>query len=130
MSLSPKLGHEPLVQGPMNLAACTIISKNYIALARTLADSFRQFHPDIPFFVLLVDRVDGYFRPESERFYLLDIEALDIPGKDSFRFKYNILELNTAVKPYFLSYLLDSFKIEKLIYFDPDIPLSDESRIG
>ena len=107
--------------GPIKVAACTIISKNYIALARVLADSFHKFHPDVPFFVLLVDRVDGYFRPERERFYLVDTDELDIPDRDSFYFKYNILELNTAVKPYFLSYLFDEFSIKKLIFFDPDI---------
>lgn len=119
--MSLKTRCEPLVQEPTNIAACTIISKNYIALARTLADSFHQFHPDIPFFVLLVDRIDGHFQPESERFYLVDLDALDIPDNDNFCFKYNILELNTAVKPYFLSHLFEKFKIKKLIYFDPDI---------
>src|SRR5215510_2137251 len=102
-------------------AACTIISKNYVALARTLEDSFHKFHPDVSFFfVLLVDRVDGYFEPQQERFYLVGIDELNIPDKDSFCFKYNILELNTAVKPYFLSYLFGKYSIKKLIYFDPD----------
>ena len=119
--MSLKTRCEPLLQEPTNIAACTIISKNYIALARTLADSFHRFHSDVPFFVLLVDHVDGYFQPEGERFYLVDLDALAIPDNDSFCFKYNILELNTAVKPYFLSYLFEKFKIKKLIYFDPDI---------
>jgi glycosyltransferase involved in cell wall biosynthesis len=103
------------------VAACTIISKNYIALARTLVDSFHKFHPRVPFFVLLVDHVDGYFEPQREAFHLVDMNELQIPEMDSFCFKYNILELNTAVKPYFLSYLFDKFNITKLIYFDPDI---------
>ena len=106
--------------------ACTIISKNYIALARTLADSFHRFHPDIPFFVLLVDRVDGYFQPERERFVLVGMNELDIPDMESFCFKYNILELNTAVKPYFLSHLSDKYSVKKLIYFDPDILITEK----
>ena len=119
--MSLKTSRQPLVQGPTDVAACTIISKNYIALARTLADSFHKFHPGVPLFVLLVDQVDGYFEPEREVFYLVDMNELDIPDRDSFCFKYNILELNTAVKPYFLSHLFEKFKIKKLIYFDPDI---------
>jgi hypothetical protein len=119
--MSLKTSHKPLVEESVDIAACTIISKNYIALARTLVDSFQNFHPDVPFFVLLVDQVDGYFEPERERFYLVGTDELDIPDKDSFCFKYNILELNTAVKPYFLSYLFNKFSIKNLIYFDPDI---------
>src|SRR5882724_4348532 len=43
-------------------------------------------------------------------------------------FQYTILELNTAVKPYFLSHLLDKYGIGKLIYLDPDIFLTGELR--
>ena len=93
--------------GRKAIAACTIISKNYIALARTLADSFRGFHPDVPFFVLLVDRVDGYFQAENEKFHLVGLKELNIPDLESFCFKYTIVELNTAVKPYFLGRLFD-----------------------
>lgn len=103
------------------VAACTIISKNYLSFARTLADSLRKFHPDVPLFVLLVDRVDGYFNPENERFYLVGLNDLNIPNLSGFCFKYTILELNTAVKPYFLKYLFRLHGITKLLYFDPDI---------
>jgi SAM-dependent methyltransferase len=124
--ISPKYNRRSPLSGPIDAAACTIISKNYIALARTLADSFYKFHPDVPFFVLLVDRVDGYFDPEREVFYLVGTDELDIPERESFCFKYNILELNTAVKPYFLSHLFDKYGIKKLIYFDPDILITEK----
>jgi cyclopropane fatty-acyl-phospholipid synthase-like methyltransferase len=124
--ISPTHDRRSPPSGPIDIAACTIISKNYIALARTLADSFDKFHPNVPFFVLLVDQVDGYFEPERERFYLVGTDELDIPDKDSFYFKYNILELNTAVKPYFLSHLFDKFSLKKLIYFDPDILITEK----
>jgi hypothetical protein len=112
--------------GAIDAAACTVISKNYIALARTLADSFHRFHPEVPFFVLLVDRVDGYFKPEQELFHLVGVDELNIPDKNSFCFKYNILELNTAVKPYFLFHLFEKYGINKLIYFDPDILITEK----
>ena len=116
--------------GRKAIAACTIISKNYIALARTLADSFRRFHPDVPFFVLLVDRVDGYFQAENEKFHLVGLKELNIPDLESFCFKYTIVELNTAVKPYFLGRLFDEYHLKKLIYFDPDILITQNlSRI-
>jgi len=36
----------------------------------------------------------------TEQFILVAVEELDIPDIDTFQFKYNILELNTAAKPY------------------------------
>ena len=112
--------------GPIDAAACTVISKNYIALARTLADSLHKFHPEVPLFLLLVDQVDGYFEPEQELFHLVGIDELNIPDKNNFCFKYNILELNTAVKPYFLFHLFEKYGINKLIYFDPDILITEK----
>jgi glycosyltransferase involved in cell wall biosynthesis len=107
------------------IAACTIISKNYIAFARTLADSFRKFHPDLPFFVLLVDRIDGCFRPDEEKFHLVGLDELNIPDLQEMCFKYTILDLNTAVKPYFLSYLFDNHNIKHLVFLDPDILITE-----
>jgi hypothetical protein len=37
-------------------AVCTVIWKNYLAHARTLAASLRAHHPGLPFIVLLADR--------------------------------------------------------------------------
>ena len=48
------------------LNACTIVSKNYLPFARVLARSYVEHHPGVRFFVLLVDRVDGYFDPAEE----------------------------------------------------------------
>ena len=104
------------------LAACTIISKNYVAFARVLARSFFEHHPQGRFFVLLVDRNEGHIDPEEEDFELLEIEQLDnVPDLRSFLFKYTLLECNTAVKPYLLEHLFERHDLERLIYFDPDI---------
>ena len=125
-STSAKHNRRSLASGRIEAAACTIISKNYLALARTLADSFHRFHPEMPFFVLLVDEVEDYFKPEDEKFYLVGIDELNIPDINSFCFKYNILELNTAVKPYFLLRLFEKYCLNKLIYFDPDILITEK----
>ncbi|HEX4953572.1 MAG TPA: glycosyltransferase [Thermoanaerobaculia bacterium] len=116
------------------LAACTIVSKNYLPFARTLARSFAEHHPGSPFFVLLVDRIEGAFDPAAEPFEVIEVETLgNIPDFPAFAFKYTILELNTAVKPFFLARLLERAGIEKLIYLDPDIllfrPLDELSRL-
>lgn len=104
------------------LAACTIVSKNYLPFARVLARSWREHHPEAEMFVLLVDRVDGAFDPAAEPFRLLEMHELgNLPDLASFAFKYTILELNTAVKPFFLEVLFERYGVETLLYLDPDI---------
>ncbi|MBZ0111319.1 MAG: glycosyltransferase family 4 protein [Thermoanaerobaculia bacterium] len=106
------------------LNACTIVSKNYLPFARVLAQSFAQRHPGGRFFTLLVDRVDGYFDPAEEPFEVLEAHQLDnVPDLPGFLFKYTILESNTAIKPYLLQYLLETFDLPNLVYFDPDIQI-------
>jgi glycosyltransferase involved in cell wall biosynthesis len=120
----------PLVTARGDLVACTIISKNYLALARTLAQSYRRHHPGGRFFVLLADRLDGRFDPRQEPFELVEVESLGIPEFSRFSFRYSILELNTAVKAYFLRYLFEREGGGKVLYFDPDILLlGDVGRI-
>jgi glycosyltransferase involved in cell wall biosynthesis len=102
-------------------AACTIISKNYLAHARVLAESFKVCHPDIPFFVLLVDRNDGSISATREAFEVIELEELAAPDLPRLCFQYSVIELNTAVKPYLLAHLLEERGFERLIYFDPDI---------
>jgi glycosyltransferase involved in cell wall biosynthesis len=103
------------------IAACTIISKNYLSLARVWNESFRRHHPGARTFVLLVDRIDGAFDPSREEFDVITVDELKIPGLSDFTFKYNILELNTAVKPFFLDFLLRERGVERILYFDPDV---------
>jgi hypothetical protein len=101
-------------------AACTIVSSNYMHYARVLAESFHRFHPECPFYVLLVDRLPEGIDLSSASFQLILVEQLGIPDFGSVAFRFDILELNTNVKSTFLTYLLDQ-GIDQVIYFDPDI---------
>jgi len=104
------------------LSACTIISKNYLAYARVLGASFLRHHPDGRFFVLLVDEIDGSFDRDEEPFDIITLAELgNIPELTEFVFKYTILECNTATKPFFLEYLLDTYGLPNVVYLDPDI---------
>lgn len=103
------------------LAICTIVSKNYLAHARTLVESFHRHHPQAPAFVLLADHVDGYFDAAAEDFTLIEARGLGIPDFEQMAFRYNVTEFNTAVKPFFLERLFEREGISALIYFDPDI---------
>ncbi len=102
-------------------AACTIIAKNYLAFARTLAQSFLSLHPDNKFYVLIVDEFEGYLNPAEEAFEIVSLTDLGIPNLLSFCFKYGITELCTAAKPYLLDYLVREKGIEQMLYIDPDV---------
>lgn len=112
--------------------AFTICSINYLAQARTLRDSLKSSNPDILFFVGLVDRLDDVtfeddFVPD---FPLVEIHKIGIEGFEEMCERYNITELNTAVKPFYFTYFFNQYPTaDKVIYFDPDIivyqPLTD-----
>lgn len=97
----------------------TIVSRNYLHYARTLMDSIEKFAPDADRIVGLCDKA-GDFDFSKENFDILEMSSLDIPLIDKFIFRYTILELNTAIKPYVISKLFQQ-GYEKVIYFDPDI---------
>lgn len=106
---------------PNSLAVCTIVAKNHMPRARVLYNSLRHYHPDIPFFVLLADRVDGEFDPTAEPFQVILLDQLSIPYFESFCFRYTLFELTCAAKPYLLEYLAADLGFQRLVYFDSDI---------
>jgi hypothetical protein len=90
-----------------SLAVGTVVAKRYLSLARVLAESFHHHHPEIPFYVLLADRVDGRFDPEAEPFRMLRLQDLAIPDLARFAFRYSQQELMYAATPHLLLHLLD-----------------------
>lgn len=107
----------------MSATVFTIVSRNYFAYARTLGDSLRQSNPTIKFNVLIVDRKDPEFEAQHPDWRITWVEDLGIPDFEQVAFKYDILELNTNVKPTFAKHLLKQH--EKVIYLDPDIFVYD-----
>ncbi|HEX9944072.1 MAG TPA: glycosyltransferase [Thermoanaerobaculia bacterium] len=101
--------------------ACTIVANNYLAYARAFTRSFLERHPQGKVCVLIVDRPQPGHRYEDEPFAVTFADQLGIPGFPHFAFRYSILELNTAVKPYFLLHLHRTLGCDRACYFDPDI---------
>lgn len=101
--------------------ACTIVSNNYLAYARVFTRSFLEHNPGGKVYVLIVDRPDPALRYEEEPFTAVPVESLGIPGFPHYSFRYSILELNTAVKPWFLLHLHRTGGYDRMCYFDPDI---------
>ena len=106
--------------------ACTIIARNYLPYARTLAESFAEHHPGSRFTTLILDGADSAGEPfETVTPYEIGIEAEELHRMAMI---YDLKELATAVKPWLLRTLLDG-GADAAIYFDPDIsiyqPLDD-----
>ena len=78
-------------QGDETVTVCTIIAKNYLSYARVLTDSFLEHHPNGNVFVLLVDKVDGYFNPETERFRLVTVDELGSEEVSQMLFRYSTI---------------------------------------
>jgi len=86
-------------------------------------ESMRKWHPELLRIVILVDQVDGYFDPAEEDFDLILSTELNLPNSGWFHFKYTILELSTAVKPYAFEFLYHRFGLDRILYLDPDIKI-------
>ncbi|HEY4927753.1 MAG TPA: glycosyltransferase [Acidimicrobiales bacterium] len=101
-------------------AACTIIARNYLGQARVLAASYLAHHPDGRFFLLVVDGLpDG--AEVDPRITVVDPEDLPVGNLYEMCFKYDVVELSTAVKPSLLLLLLERYEEERLMYLDPDM---------
>jgi glycosyltransferase involved in cell wall biosynthesis len=104
-------------------AIFTICSNNYLASARTFFDSVRKYQPEVDLFLCLADR-----RLPTGEFYCPDwtvVEAatLTIPDFSGFSFRYDVMEFNTALKPFMFEYLLNKKHYDAVLYFDPDIEI-------
>jgi hypothetical protein len=106
-----------------DLAACTIVARNYLAQARVLGRSFLERHPGARMFVLVIDQPQANVAPASEPFEVLRLDALGIEGSEArgMCFQYGVLELSTAVKPFLLEHLLTRIGLKKVLYIDPDV---------
>ena len=109
--------------GVPRLAVFTICSNNYMPFARVLLESVGRHHPEADLFVCLADRrieFDGLY---SSAWTVVEAEALPIPGFPAFAFRYDIMEFNTALKPFMFQHLVDELGYDQALYFDPDIEL-------
>lgn len=101
----------------------TLCSTNYLAHAKTLGDSLLEHNPDYRFVIGVVDRVPHEIEPSFwQPFELIEVEKLEIDILAEMVQRYDLVELNTAVKPFFFKHLYQRDpSTEAVIYLDPDI---------
>ena len=106
--------------------AFTICSNNYLAKAKVAADTFMAIHPHFEFYIFLVDE----FNKEIDYNSFLPAKIVEIKDVvlsiNELAKKYNIIELNTAVKPSIFIHLFEKYKSDYIIYLDPDVMVYDK----
>lgn len=108
----------------MSLSFATIISPNYLAYAQVLADSIALHEPGASLRVLLVDQPRPEMAPAVAESGLDVVYATELGLADfaQLAYKYDLVELNTALKPSFLKRLFAE-GVDEVVYLDPDIRL-------
>lgn len=104
------------------IAYCTIASANYLPRVRVLEESLLAHNPDASLHILLCERPEicrtlskSLGRP------LISPDEVCADWLD-MAFYYDLLEYNTALKPFLLEHLLNS-GYDAVFYFDPDIEI-------
>lgn len=101
----------------------TSCNNKYLDRAGVLADSFKRYHPEWRFVVLLSDRIDEVDEiikklPSIDEIFM--IRDLKDVYSESWAFMHDPEEICTAVKPFYAKYLLD-LGVKKIIFLDPDV---------
>jgi len=101
----------------------TLCSANYLAHAKTLGDSLKEQHPDFHFVIGLVDRLPAGLAPSFwQPHELIPAEDIGIAAFADMVQRYDVVEMNTAVKPFYIEFLYRRDPgVNVVIYLDPDI---------
>ncbi len=86
-------------------------------------ESVARLHPEFELFVGLADKMVDWDSLYDLPASIIEAHTLDIPNFNSFSFQYDIMEFNTAIKPFLMEYLLVERGFDRVFYFDPDILL-------
>jgi glycosyltransferase involved in cell wall biosynthesis len=105
------------------LAIFTICSNNYLPMARVFFASARLHHPTAAFFLCLVDHPMPPLSRYDDMGRIVTLDQLAIENLAEFTFRYDVMELNTAAKPFMFNHLFDDLGFGLVLYFDPDIVL-------
>jgi hypothetical protein len=102
---------------------CTILARNYLPRALSLADSVHRHHPGTPLVILLIDVLHDADLPEVAtvpEVRLVSTEALGLDEREVLDLAaiYDLVEFATAVKPVLLLRLLEA--ADEVVYLDPD----------
>ncbi|MGE0639758.1 MAG: hypothetical protein AB7G12_12115 [Thermoanaerobaculia bacterium] len=110
---------------PTPIVACSIVANNYLAHAAVFARSYVEHHPGARVVVAVADRPHPAIDYDRFPFQVVFAHDLGIPDFASVAFRYDIIELSTAIKPWLFAWLRDRLGATEAVYFDPDILVTD-----
>ncbi len=111
-------------------AYCTIVTKSHLAYARALGACLAKHDPKSKYYVLLADRVDGYFNPDKEPFELITLDQLsDQEDIHKMSFYYNAIEMCFVLRPWLHEYMTQNTPFKKWIYLDADIAVYNSLQV-
>ena len=113
----------------MKKIVVTTCSAIHLAQAKSLGDSLLSFNPDYKLMIGLVDKLDN--RVEPDFYYphdLVEAEELHIPEFAEMYQRYTTLELNCALKCFFLHYAVEVYQPDILFFLDSDILVFDSFK--
>lgn len=104
----------------------TTCSANHLAQAKSFGDSLIKHNPDYTLMIGLVDKLEGRVTPDYYYPYqIVEAESLQIPQFGEMFKRYTTLELNCALKSFFVQYALDTHQPDIIFFLDTDILVFD-----
>ena len=110
-----------VVRTTTGTAVFTVATLSYLPFVRVLMRSLRAVHPDWHQYLLLVDEVDPTLIDEGWTTVLA--RDIGLANFDDLVWRYDVVELCTALKPMFMRWMFDHTELRDVIYLDPDIRL-------
>jgi hypothetical protein len=108
----------------VRVAYCTIASANYLPRVRVLQESLIEHNPGASFHLLLCEWPEVCRSLSSDTGHVFVTPEDVCPDWLHMAFYYDIVEYNTALKPYFIEYLFAN-GYDAVFYLDPDIEVYD-----
>jgi hypothetical protein len=99
----------------------TVCSNNYLAQALELGKTLLTHNTLYEFKIGLVDKKSDLIDYSQIPYEIILVEDLKIQEFDDMFMRYDIVELNTSVKPFYFLNFFKKNKWENIIYMDPDI---------
>lgn len=106
------------------MIAFTLCSNNYLGKAAVLAETLRRHNPKMRFVVGLVDKPDHRIDYKAIDCEIVPVQEIGIADFEEMVLRYDLIDLNTAVKPFYFRYLFETSgdkEGQKVCYLDPDI---------
>lgn len=102
-------------------AVITIASSNYLPYVKALMGSLRDSNPDYDRYFFLADKRKDQDPEDETLFKTVEACSIGIDNFDDLAFRYDIMEFNTAIKPFAIEWLFNNSTYSNVIYLDPDI---------